>query len=231
MEARLRRILPALVALACMLPLAACSSATIRYRLAIEVETPEGVRSGSSVVQVRYAKQLQLLGASAEWLSTITAEAVVVDLGPRGLLFALLKQGADPRSSPEYIVLRAFGFPHGAMPTPAEEGIARIAALRGRADLSLDSLPMLVRFRDPADPTTVERVDPRNLAASFGEGVRLTRAWIEITNDPVTTGIMRLLPWLPGRKEQVGYLHGPRADLLKGAVNLTGIEFSTEIAR
>ena len=127
----LRRLMSGLTLLACMLVLPGCSSATIRYRLTLEVETPEGMRSGSGVIQVRYAKQLRLLGANAEWLSTITGEAVAVDLGPRGMVFALLEEGMDPRSSPEYIVLRAFGFPHGSMPTPVEDGIARIAALPG----------------------------------------------------------------------------------------------------
>jgi hypothetical protein len=55
---------------------------------------------------------------------------------------------------------------------------------------------MFVRFRDINDPNTVERVDPNNLAASFGPGVRLTRATIEITDAPVTTGIEKELEWL-----------------------------------
>lgn len=151
-------------------------SATIRYRLTLEVETPEGLRSGSGVIQVRYVKAIPFLGVSAAWGATVTGEAVAVDLGPRGVLFALLKEGEDPRSAPEYIVLRAFGFPYGAMPTPVAEGIARIAALRGRTELPIGSLPLLVRFRDLSDPKSVERVDPGNLAASSGEGVRLTRA-------------------------------------------------------
>jgi hypothetical protein len=181
-------------------------SATLRYRLTIAVATPEGLRSGSGVIQVRYAKNPQFLGASAEWLPTVWGDAAAVDLGQRGTLFAILKEGTDSRSSPEYILLRAFGFPHGAMPTPVEQGIARIAALKGEVNLLPDELPMLVRFRDLADPMTVERVDPRNVAASFGEGVGFAGAQIEITDDPVTRGIEKQLPWLPGLKG--GYLHG-----------------------
>jgi hypothetical protein len=51
-----------------------------------------------------------------------------------------------------------------------------------------------VRFKDEKDPKTVEAVDPANLAASFGDGVRLKRVTIETTTDPVTTGIERRLP-------------------------------------
>ncbi len=55
---------------------------------------------------------------------------------------------------------------------------------------------MLVRFRNIADPASVEKVYPENLAKSFGPGVRLKRATIEISTDPVTTGIEKRLGWL-----------------------------------
>jgi hypothetical protein len=56
---------------------------------------------------------------------------------------------------------------------------------------------------------TVEAVDPANFAASFGDGVRLERATVEImpkgiwplnefgfTGTPMTTGIEKRLGWL-----------------------------------
>jgi hypothetical protein len=46
------------------------------------------------------------------------------------------------------------------------------------------------------DPATAERVNPFDLAASFGSGIKLQRATIEMTIDPVTTGIEQKLPWL-----------------------------------
>ena len=227
----LKNVLAALACAGAALPLAGCTSTTIRYRLTLEVDTPEGVRTGSGVIQVTYRTGPRF-GSSSEWGSEVKGEAVAVDLGERGTLFALLTEGGDSRSSPEYIVLRAFRFPHGAMPSPAKEGIKQIAALSGREALFLDSLPLLVRFRDPADPTTAERVDPRKLDAAFGPGVELRAASVAITDDPVTTGIERRLPWLPGRKQQGGYLHGSMMrDRSPGAVNLTGLEFSTELFR
>jgi len=70
--------------------------------------------------------------------------------------------------------------------------------LKPKGDTPIESMPLLVRFRDPNDPKTVERVDPNDLAASFGAGVKLTRATVEITDDPLTTGIEKRLPWLAG---------------------------------
>jgi hypothetical protein len=40
----------------------------------------------------------------------------------------------------------------------------------------------------------VQRVDPANLAASFGPGIRLKRITVEVTDDDVTTGIEKRLP-------------------------------------
>ena len=85
-----------------------------------------------------------------------------------------------------------------------------------KTDVPLKELPMLIRFRNVADPATVERVDPNNLAASFGPGVVLTRATLEITDDPVTTGIVKRLPWLANdypEKRLVPATGGPLNDV------------------
>ncbi|MCA9468988.1 MAG: hypothetical protein KC643_26590, partial [Nitrospira sp.] len=41
---------------------------------------------------------------------------------------------------------------------------------------------------DLTDPKTVQKVDPENLAATFGPGVELKRITLEITDEPVTEG-------------------------------------------
>jgi hypothetical protein len=56
---------------------------------------------------------------------------------------------------------------------------------------------MLARLRDPQDPATAERVDPTNLAATFGAGVRLVRVTGQITDDPLAPPtIENKLPWI-----------------------------------
>ena len=67
-----------------------------------------------------------------------------------------------------------------------------------KAEIPIQLLPLLVRFRDIDNPTSVEQVDPSNLSVSFGPGVLLRRATIEITDNPVTTGIETRLKWLKG---------------------------------
>ena len=74
---------------------------------------------------------------------------------------------------------------------------------------------MLLRFGDLADPKSVARVDPNDLAASFGPGVKLVRATIEITDDPVTTGIEKRLGWVASLNGSIGKdMNLPYRDLL-----------------
>ena len=56
---------------------------------------------------------------------------------------------------------------------------------------------MLVTFEDITKPETVREVEPEDLAAVFGEGVRLQAVRLEITEEAVTEGALdALLPWL-----------------------------------
>ena len=57
--------------------------------------------------------------------------------------------------------------------------------------------PMLVTFGDIADPASVRLVDPGDLAASFGAGVRLKAVTLEVTREEVTEGVVEgLLGWI-----------------------------------
>jgi hypothetical protein len=181
-------------------------SATIRYRLTLTVAADGAEHTGSGVIQVTYGKNVRLLVGGAEIYIQIKGEAVAVDIPGRGTLFAALHAGASRRSNPEWFVLNTFGFPGGGLGRPVESGLNRLRTLTGRVELAPGDLPLLVRFRDIDDPKTVERIDPESLAATFGRGVSLKQQTIEITRDPVTTGIEKRLTWLTRLKG--GYLHG-----------------------
>ena len=68
---------------------------------------------------------------------------------------------------------------------------AKIEAAYGQS-----GYPRLVRFRDIAEPETVEKVDPANLAASFGQGHRLMRITAQIVSEDVTEKVRDRLTWL-----------------------------------
>jgi hypothetical protein len=200
-------IVGALIVCAVVLYKVAYPSVTVRYRLALEAEVDGKPQIGSGVIEVSYGKQSRFAD-QRPLVINVRGEAIVLDLGSRGAVFALLKAGNDSRSGPEFIVFRAFNFPNGAMPDPIDDGLIKLQQLSGKREIALSSVPMLVRFREINDQMSVEKVDPFDLAASFGANVRLTRATLEIvpgvwpvnrygiTGEPVTMNIQRRLPWL-----------------------------------
>lgn len=164
-----------------------------RFKLTVEVETPEGLKSGCSVIEVWATYNFP---GSQERLWGVKGEAVAVDLPGGQTLFALLKTNAhfgdmaglsmttlDPRF--HYDVVES------------AERIGRRDGIRSPAEVAPKDYPLLVRFRSVADPASVRRVDPADLATSFGLGARLKRITIEVTDDAVTTGIAKQLVWLP----------------------------------
>lgn len=171
-------------------------SVTVRYRLTLEAQVDGELKTASGVREVTYTKQPPL-AAQHELSIGYRGEAIALDLGSRGTLFALLKESRDSRSGPEWIVLQAFDFDGASLPSPTEAGIEQVARLSGKRELLLDSLPKLVRFRDINDPMTVE-VNPFNIAEHFGPNTSLIRVTLEIVpaTEPITTGINKKLVWL-----------------------------------
>jgi len=171
---------------------------TYRYRMTVEVETPQGLRTGSSIIEVRTIKGIAFPGPEAASLQVrIRGEAVAVDL-PRGqTLFALLSRlnfSDQAARIPEVSLQPDPPFRGGG--DAWRKNIEALKRIRNSASVPPNEYPLLVRFRDIHDPKSVEAVDPGDLAASFGKGVKLRRIVIQITEDPVTTGIEKRLGWL-----------------------------------
>jgi hypothetical protein len=171
----------------------------VRYRLTLDA-TVDGVpHTGSGVAEVRYSKVMLQGPATNELDINKNGQAVILDLGPRGIVFCLLNQeesGAG-RLNGNYIVPKSFGLE--AVPRPLEKGLSQIRSLQGKVDVPLNRLPTLARFQDLNDPASVQEVDPMNIAKTFGAGAVLTKATIEIVSqsEPLSTGIKKILPWLP----------------------------------
>ena len=208
----------------------------MRYRLTVEVETPEGLRTGSSVIATKWALASKRWGPLGGTSGDAWGEAVAVDLGRRGTLFVLLN-GADgedwaiygpgPGVSPlTFTQRKALRDRHpDAEFDPVTDFHMRYAAgLKGpkvvprwldpysnTPNKPRSGYPLMVRFRDPALPKTVEAVDPDRLDAVFGKGVKLRRLVKETTDDAVTRGIEQRLPWVRMPAERsLKPGHGPR---------------------
>src|SRR3546814_12102512 len=72
---------------------------TLRYRMTVEVETPTGVRSGSSVIETTITKGPRT-GQGSGLTATMKGEAIAVDLGSGQTLFALLN--GDRQAASDY---------------------------------------------------------------------------------------------------------------------------------
>lgn len=201
----------------------------------VTVSTPDGLRSGSSVVEVSWWATPSILPDAPDTLYDITGEAVVVDLGNGRYLFALLNRA-------ESVGLEIFGGaehptlsrPRGTLLEMARRVVARTGEAR---DLPRKHYPLLVTFGDINDPTSLRRVNPGDLAASFGPGYGLNEITLSITDEPITRGkVEKAIGWLVaiGRERPTLIPNPPllRKNATDPAIQyLTPGPFSTELYR
>lgn len=183
-----------------VLVLSGCDDRNISYRLTVSVEADGAVHTGSGVIGTVWQDQRAFKGLAQgiDWYPEVHGQAIPVDLGQRGVLFVLLRgdptrKRSYPDMAPLLVGLVMPGRPQGMS---FGEALAIVARHQGEVDVPCEPLPMMVRFGDIANPKTVERVDPCDLAKSLGSGVRLARATIAVTDERPTAGIEAWLPWL-----------------------------------
>ncbi|MEP5757385.1 MAG: hypothetical protein ABJ359_21260 [Nitratireductor sp.] len=188
---RCPRLVPLVGFVLATLLLAGCGWLAERWewnqKLTVEVLVDGETVSGAAVSYVRW----QEANALDHYPTAYRGEATVVDLGERGLLFALI---GEPT---KYIAGYTLHQELGERRSDYETLYPKIAQFRGVRDVPPERYPPLVPFTDIADPTTVKRVDPDDLAATFGPGVALKRITLEITDEAVTEGeVEAVLGWL-----------------------------------
>jgi hypothetical protein len=164
-----------------------------RYEITVEVDTPSGLRTGSSVVEISARREPKLLPEMSGVRVSYQGEATAVDLPNGRTIFALL-EGVTSYGYPQWIASSLLTPEEQAAISPSEAGRV-LSAARRAVELPRRAYPLLVTFRDSANPATIEGVDPDALT-QFGSGVRLRRITISSTEKPVTEAIQKKLPWL-----------------------------------
>lgn len=173
----------------------------------VEVTTPQGVKSGSAVWSRKISKSI---GPISPYNASFKAEAVAVDLPNGQTLFMLVKgqEGMLDAYFPELMEDRvkfdrvghvaAIASSGGRKDLPCTpEAEAAWPHKEGRHSKNYDNYcPMLVTFKDMRDPMSVTLVDRGDLAATFGKGYRLKAITVQVTDEPLTTGIEKRLGWL-----------------------------------
>jgi hypothetical protein len=183
-----------------------------KYRLTVEVETPEGVKSASGIMAVHPDRSYSRGGKT-----TTKGDAVFVDLGGGKNLVALLAHVDKSLELDEinYVALRAY--------KAAGQNVTfnQLSRATGAVPVKGEVIPVLVSFTDPADPATARLVPSDGIEAVLGQGVRLRGISAEVVpngvwpldfggplGDPVTRGIEAKLPWLSGADNAAGKAAG-----------------------
>src|SRR4051812_45599244 len=192
-----------------------------KYRLTVEVETPDGPKSASGVVAVHPDR-----GYSRGGHTRTVGDAVFVDLGGAKNLVALLAHidGKLDLDAANYVALRAYTASGGKRVSFNE-----MNRQSGIVPVTGALVPVLVIFADPSNPGTARVVLPDDAEAVLGKGYRLGAITAEVVpngfwpldfggvlGEPVTRGILAKLPWLDGSDN-------PSATALRAA-GLPGVE-------
>jgi hypothetical protein len=190
----------------------------LRYRLTLDVDVNGVMRTGSGVVEIAYQGMpdwLSEIGQGAHFGGVMRGCAITVDLGEHGLLFVVDSRPflenptthllALPKlASLNMLPFIAYDLSQSYDPSSGLAAVRELQTKEGSVEVPPDKLPMLLRFRNLDDGDTIEELDPRDLTAAYGPGVRLARAQFEFTTDPVTPMPAIWPKWLAS-EEQRGF--------------------------
>jgi hypothetical protein len=182
----------------------------LRYRLTLDVDVDGVTRTGSGVVEIAYQPLpdwLVNIGGGSHFGGEMRGYAITVDLGERGLLFVVDSRPflEDPKThlialpraaSLNMLPFVAYGLSQSYEPSSGLAAVRELQTKEGPVEIAPEKLPMVVRFRNINERDTIEEVDPRDLAAPYGPGVRLARAGFEFTTDPVSPMPQTWPKWL-----------------------------------
>lgn len=166
-----------------------------RYKMTVEVNTPDGVKTGYAVreISIRTPPPIPMLGEHRTGFG-VRGEAVVVEISPDKILFALVS-GADGQYE---FGGRDVSFLFDELAPNSTDAIIKLWPVKPvtRRPKLDNPLPALVTFKDLRDPMSLTRLDANDLASAFGDGVALKEVTIQRTDAPVTDEIEKRINWL-----------------------------------
>jgi hypothetical protein len=191
-----------------ILCLTGCSSKTspwVHFKIIIDVEADGKLYSGSSVLGMQFSNHKRTGQKGLYHFGTMKGEAPFVDVGDHGTLFSLLSVNKNGGfTSNDLIFFIPINSLLGSRSSDLVIDMSKLSKMVGEGnelsclEESPDDIdcPVLARFENINQPTSVEQVDPKDLAQSFGTGVKLKSIRFEITDEPITEKITAKLPWL-----------------------------------
>lgn len=170
-------------------------TSTYRFQLIVEIDTPFGSRVGASVYEVRTRRRVSIDLQSKSSACWVYGEAVAIDLPCGDALFTLLKFGTRSEGLAR-MSMRALDPAYDNDFARSGRALARRKHVREEAIVATADYPLMARFRDIADASTIERVHPDDMTASFGPGYAVKKISVLLTRRRMTKGISKRLPWL-----------------------------------
>jgi hypothetical protein len=203
------------VVLAILLLMGGCRGHQFDWKqtLAITVETPSGSRTAAAdqfIAAKYYNRPVFASTTTLEWEHR--GDPVILDLGGGNVLFVIQSSLTALRVYQDLgSHLQVFQALTGNVPVEPR--------VMDHTDSSAMSALHLFRFKDLTDPSSIERVDPNDLGASFGPGVALTEITFSVRSAEIEPPIGRAPEFLSGRADAVlpwlaahqTYLRLPRA--------------------
>jgi hypothetical protein len=125
---------------------------TVRFQLTVEIETPDGVKTGSSVVETNWTWQRPVAGIP--FTKHVRGEAVFVDLGSGKHVVSLLVSG----TTGEGVDWPTYLWQTFRQARKVEHVWQVLSATRAESDVQIRWLPTFVNFSDINDPTTARVV-------------------------------------------------------------------------
>ncbi|WP_158818018.1 hypothetical protein [Methylocapsa sp. S129] len=209
----------------------------VRYQLSFDVEVDGNMKTSSGVVEIEYPTGPDIFahtGGGRAFRGFFHGNAITIDLGERGLIFVVNMRSLASVSMPDGrarlrriastsltdLPLEAHGFPSDGLPSRMADFVRQLLQRTDSIEVPVEKLPMFVRFRDVNDQNSIEEIDPSDITDAYGQGVRLVRARLELTKDPISP-IPSIWPkWLADAKT-AGFTVNMGAEERHPLVNLT----------
>ena len=170
---------------------------THRMKVFIEIEDGAEARSGSGVLEVELKFGLPVgPGLSC----TIRGDAIPIEL-KSGPVVAVLHQyyneylptgGPAGQTRAGFCTLALVAYGLGG--TPSQDALQALASKSGRVGVPHRGIPSFVFFSDPKIPSTAKLVLDEDFPQVLGPGVRLRSVSLQLTNEPITRGVIQKIP-------------------------------------
>lgn len=182
-----RQGLRGMLAILATIPAAGCNllrdSSTLKFRFDLEIDTPTGIKTASSVMQAVMKGGVPIYRAIDPGTYYVRGQAPYAEIAPGRFIFVPLGQ---PMNTEQMLyVLEDFLMDWTGPGSKANWRDSFPAAKRDlpSGEIGVDRLPLMVTFGSVRQPSTVERVRPEQFDTVFEDGVRLRRAKVTIVPD------------------------------------------------